>query len=128
MRLRIESRSVNEAFGRSVVAAFAAQLDPNIEDISDIKTAVSEAITNCIVHAYANTVGSIYIWSGIYENGIIRTKKVSKFRAARFFAILIPVLVLVVFLSCLRVVPTGHTGIVTTFGSTPLYFLNTLVK
>ena len=50
------------------------------------------------------------------ENGIIRTKKVSKFRVARFVAILIPVLVLVAFLSCIRVVPTGHTGIVTTFG------------
>lgn len=74
MRLKIESRSVNEAFGRSVVAAFAAQLDPNIEEISDIRTAVSEAVTNCIVHAYANTVGPIYIWSGIYENGIIKIK------------------------------------------------------
>ncbi len=74
MRLKIESRSVNEGFGRSVVAAFAAQLDPNIEEISDIRTAVSEAVTNCIVHAYANTVGPIYIWSGIYENGIIKIK------------------------------------------------------
>jgi stage II sporulation protein AB (anti-sigma F factor) len=74
MRLKIESRSVNEAFGRSVVAAFAAQLDPNIEEISDIRTAVSEAVTNCIVHAYANTVGPIYIWSGIYENGVIKIK------------------------------------------------------
>ena len=50
------------------------------------------------------------------ENGIIRTRKESKFRAGRFFAILVPVLVLVAFLSCIRVVPTGHTGIVTTFG------------
>lgn len=74
MRLKIESRSVNEAFGRAVVAAFAAQLDPNVEEISDIRTAVSEAVTNCIVHAYANSVGPIYIWSGIYENGIIKIK------------------------------------------------------
>lgn len=74
MRLRIESRSVNEAFGRATVAAFAAQLDPNIEEISDIKTAVSEAVTNCIVHAYAQSVGPIYIWAGIYENGVIRIK------------------------------------------------------
>ena len=74
MRLKIESRSVNEAFGRATVAAFAAQLDPNIEEISDIKTAVSEAVTNCIVHAYAESVGSIYIWAGIYENGLIRIK------------------------------------------------------
>lgn len=74
MRLKIESRSVNEAFARATVAAFAAQLDPNIEEISDIKTAVSEAVTNCIVHAYSETVGQIYIWSGIYENGTIRIK------------------------------------------------------
>lgn len=74
MRLKIESRSVNEAFARAVVAAFAAQLDPNIEEISDIRTAVSEAVTNCIVHAYSNTVGSIYIWAGVYENGKIRVK------------------------------------------------------
>lgn len=74
MRLKIESRSVNEAFGRAAVAAFASQLDPNIEEISDIKTAVSEAVTNCIVHAYADTVGPIYIWCGIYENGIIKIK------------------------------------------------------
>lgn len=74
MRLKIESRSVNEAFGRAAVAAFASQLDPNIEEISDIKTAVSEAVTNCIVHAYSDTVGPIYIWCGIYENGIIKIK------------------------------------------------------
>ena len=74
MRLKIESRSVNESFARAVVAAFAAQLDPNIEEISDIRTAVSEAVTNCIVHAYADSVGLIYIWAGIYENGRIRVK------------------------------------------------------
>ena len=74
MRLKTESRSVNEAFARTVVAAFATQLDPNIEELSDIKTAVSEAVTNCIVHAYPNKVGIIYIWAGIYENGIIRIK------------------------------------------------------
>ena len=68
MIMKIESPSVNEAFARATVAAFAAQLDPNIEEISDIRTAVSEAVTKCIVHAYAETVGQIYIWSGIYEN------------------------------------------------------------
>ena len=74
MKLEIESRSVNEAFARASVAAFAAQLDPNIEEISDIKTAVSEAVTNCIVHAYSDRVGKIYIWAGIYENGIFKVK------------------------------------------------------
>ncbi len=74
MKLQIESRSVNEGFARAAVAAFASQLDPNIEEISDIKTAVSEAVTNCIVHAYPETVGKIYIWAGIYENGYFKVK------------------------------------------------------
>ena len=74
MKLQIESRSANEAFARATVAAFAAQLDPNIEEIADIKTAVSEAVTNCIVHAYPESVGLIYIWAGIYENGVFKVK------------------------------------------------------
>lgn len=74
IKLQVESRSVNEGFARSVVAAFASQLDPNVEEISDIKTAVSEAVTNCIVHAYPDSVGKIYIWAGIYENGIFKVK------------------------------------------------------
>ena len=74
MRLQIESRSVNEAFARAAVAAFAAQLDPNIEEISDIKTAVSEAVTNCIVHAYPQTMAKIYIWAGIFENRTVKIK------------------------------------------------------
>ena len=74
MRLRIESRSVNEAFARAAVAAFVSQLDPTLEEISDIKTAVSEAVTNCIVHAYADSVGQIYIWAGLYEDGGVRIK------------------------------------------------------
>lgn len=74
MKLQIESRSVNEAFARAAVAAFAAQLDPNVEEISDIKTAVSEAVTNCIVHAYPESVGKIYIWAGIYDNGVFKVK------------------------------------------------------
>lgn len=74
MTLKTESRSVNEGFARTAVAAFATQLDPNIEELSDIKTAVSEAVTNCIVHAYPDKVGIIYIWAGIYQNGTIRIK------------------------------------------------------
>lgn len=74
MKLQIESRSVNEAFARATVAAFASQLDPNVEEISDIKTAVSEAVTNCIVHAYSDSVGMIYIWAGIYENSVFKVK------------------------------------------------------
>lgn len=60
-RMTVDSRSVNESFSRAAVAAFTAQLDPTVEEINDIKTAVSEAVTNCIVHGYRNSVGKIYI-------------------------------------------------------------------
>ncbi len=60
-KMTVDSRSVNEAFARTAVAAFAAQLDPTLEEINDIKTAVSEAVTNCIVHGYKNSVGKIFI-------------------------------------------------------------------
>ena len=74
MSLKIESRSVNESFARVAVSAFAAQQDPTVEEISDIKTAVSEAVTNCIVHAYKETLGPIYITVGIFENRKVRIK------------------------------------------------------
>ncbi len=61
MNLEIQSKSCNEAFARITVAAFAAQLDPTIEEIADIKTAVSEAVTNCIIHGYENSEGIIKI-------------------------------------------------------------------
>lgn len=63
------SCSSNESFGRSAVAAFLAQLDPTIDELSDVKTAVSEAVTNCIVHAYRNTIGIIYINCKLFDNG-----------------------------------------------------------
>ncbi len=71
-RMTVDSRSINEGFVRSTVAAFAAQLDPTIEEISDIKTAVSEAVTNCIVHAYSEKLGKIYIYSAVYDDGKIK--------------------------------------------------------
>ncbi|MDF1494491.1 anti-sigma F factor [Caproiciproducens sp. CPB-2] len=71
MTVSFPSCSANESFGRAAVAAFAAQLDPTIDELSDIKTAVSEAVTNCIVHAYRNTIGIIYITCKLYENGRI---------------------------------------------------------
>ncbi len=74
MKLQIESRSVNESFARAAVAAFASQLDPTVEEISDIKTAVSEAVTNCIVHAYSDDVGKIYISAEIFSDGTVRVK------------------------------------------------------
>lgn len=61
MKLEIPSLSANEAFARVVVAAFASRLDPTLEEISDIKTAVSEAVTNAIIHAYEDRIGIIVI-------------------------------------------------------------------
>lgn len=59
MTLEFESKSQNESFARTVVAAFATQLDPTIEELADIKTAVSEAVTNSIIHGYQNVIGTI---------------------------------------------------------------------
>ena len=70
MKLEILSKSNNEAFARITVASFAAQLDPNIEEISDIKTAVSEAVTNCIIHGYEDKVGIIKIECTLFKNSI----------------------------------------------------------
>lgn len=67
-RMILDSRSVNESFSRATVAAFTAQLDPTVEEINDIKTAVSEAVTNCIVHGYKNSVGKIYISVKIHND------------------------------------------------------------
>lgn len=61
MKITIQGRSVNEAFARSAVAAFASPLDPTLEEINDIKTSVSEAVTNCIVHGYPDRIGNVYI-------------------------------------------------------------------
>ncbi|MBQ1183168.1 MAG: anti-sigma F factor [Clostridia bacterium] len=61
MKLIIPSRSNNESFARVAVGAFVARFDPTLEELNDIKTAVSEAVTNCIVHAYRDTLGMIYI-------------------------------------------------------------------
>ncbi len=74
MKMEIESRSVNESFSRVAVAAFIAQLDPTIEELGDIKTAVSEAVTNSIVHGYKEGKGKIYITVSIFENAVVRIK------------------------------------------------------
>jgi len=60
------SRSANEAFARSAAAAFAAQLDPTLDELGDVKTAVSEAVTNAIVHAYPDTIGKVELKLRIY--------------------------------------------------------------
>ena len=72
--LTIPSKSCNESFARVTVAAFAAVLDPTLEEIGDIKTAVSEAVTNCIVHAYPDRIGNIYITCEILKGNIVKIK------------------------------------------------------
>ena len=72
--LKMMSCSVNESFARATLSAFVCQLDPTIEELTDIKTAVSEAVTNCIVHAYPNEIGQIYINAKIFENGLVSIK------------------------------------------------------
>ena len=70
MKLEFISKSNNEAFARIAVAAFAAQLDPTIEELADIKTAVSEAVTNSIIHGYENMEGKIKIIARIFRNNL----------------------------------------------------------
>ena len=71
IEVEFPSRSTNEGFARMTVAAFAAQLDPTLEELGDIKTAVSEAVTNAIVHAYPEKIGKIVLKSRIYEGNIL---------------------------------------------------------
>lgn len=71
MILEFPSRSSNEAFARSSVACFAAQMDPTIEELGDIRTAVSEAVTNCIVHAYPDAIGSITLRCRILKDNTL---------------------------------------------------------
>ena len=73
-RLELVSRSANEAFARTAVAAFAAQLDPTLEELGDVKTAVSEAVTNAIVHGYPDSLGRIVIRMRILEGGILEVR------------------------------------------------------
>ena len=80
MTLEFPSKSSNESFARTAVACFAAQLDPNLEELGDIRTAVSEAVTNCIVHAYPDRLGPIVVRCRILKDNtldiVIRDKGV----------------------------------------------------
>ena len=67
MKMQIESRSENEEFARVTVAVFMSRMDPTLEEINDVKTAVSEAVTNCVIHGYGNGEGIIYIEAGIED-------------------------------------------------------------
>ena len=71
MILEFPSRSANEAFARSAVACFAAQLDPTMEELGDIRTAVSEAVTNCIVHAYPQELGTVMLRCRILKDNVL---------------------------------------------------------
>ncbi len=70
MKLSFKSKSINEGFARGAVASFLMQLDPTVAELADIKTAVSEAVTNCIVHAYPDGEGMIYITAKVLEGRI----------------------------------------------------------
>ncbi len=71
MNLTFLSKSANEGFARYTLASFASQLDPTLDELNDIKTIVSEAVTNCIVHAYPEGIGKIYIKARLFSNNVI---------------------------------------------------------
>ena len=71
MVLECPSNSCNEAFARSAVACFAAQMDPTMDELGDIRTAVSEAVTNCIVHAYPNEIGTVSLRCRILKDNVL---------------------------------------------------------
>ncbi|MBR1925392.1 MAG: anti-sigma F factor [Clostridia bacterium] len=75
MTLKFDSLSVNEAFARSAVSAFCVQLNPTLDEITDIKTAISEAVTNCVVHAYPNEVGTVEIFVGLTKDCVFVSVK-----------------------------------------------------
>ena len=70
-RLTFLSRSANEGFARTAAACFAAQLDPTLDEVNDIKTAVSEAVTNCIVHAYPDCLGTVTMRLRLFEDNTL---------------------------------------------------------
>ena len=78
MRLEFPSRSANETFARNAVACFAAQLDPTLDELGDIKTAVSEAVTNSIVHAYPDCIGSVVLRARLFSDNSIEITVVDR--------------------------------------------------
>ena len=74
MQLTLLSYSSNESFARAAVAAFVSQLDPTVEELADLKTAVSEAVTNCIIHGYRDTIGKVYITTKFDRAGIVTVR------------------------------------------------------
>ena len=80
MKVTFLSRSANEGFARATVAAFAAQLDPAVDELADLRTAVSEAVTNAIVHAYPDRLGVVTLTVRLFENGKIQVQVKDKGR------------------------------------------------
>ena len=74
VKMEFPSNSANESFARMAVAAFAAQLDPTLEELGDVKTAVSEAVTNAIVHAYPDTLGRVQLRVRLLEGGVLEVQ------------------------------------------------------
>lgn len=72
VKLEFWSRSANEGFARTAAACFAAQLDPTLDEVNDIKTAVSEAVTNCIVHAYPDAIGPVTLSIAVYPERLVK--------------------------------------------------------
>ncbi len=72
LKIKLPSLSVNESAARSIIAAFVAQMNPTVAELADIKCVISEAVTNCIVHAYRDKTGNIYITAGIYSDRSIK--------------------------------------------------------
>ena len=89
VNLEFPSKSANEAFARAAVACFAAQLDPTLDELGDIKTAVSEAVTNCIVHAYPDELGPVILKARILPDNVLdivvkdRGRGIENFEQAR---------------------------------------------
>ena len=74
MRLSFPSKSRNEAFARSAVSAFITALDPTVSELNDLKTAVSEAVTNCIVHGYRRQYGTVYRFASVKDDNTVTVK------------------------------------------------------
>lgn len=72
MKITFDSRSMNEGFARTAIAAFILPLDPTVEEITDLKTAVSEAVTNCIVHGYKDSIGTVTLSARLYPQNKVR--------------------------------------------------------
>ena len=71
IKFEFPSKSINEGFARAAAASFAARLDPTLEELADVKTVVSEAVTNCIVHAYPDTVGTIWMRVAVKGDNVL---------------------------------------------------------